>query len=73
MKSDWTSVSRPLRQALRLVAEGDNNLDYSSAEVLLDRGLAVSVTTSARESGAAKLTALHRQAVADMPRNSNGV
>ena len=37
MKGDWTSVSRPLRQALRLVAEGDNSLDYSSAEVHLDR------------------------------------
>ena len=31
-------------------------------------GLAVGVTTSARESGAAKLKALHREAVANMPR-----
>ena len=36
MKSDWTSVSSPLRQVRRLVAEGDQNLDYSSAEVHLD-------------------------------------
>jgi hypothetical protein len=37
MHGDWTSVSRPLRQALRLVVEGDKDLDYSSAEVHLDR------------------------------------
>ena len=37
MRGEWTSVSKPLRQALKLVADGDADLDYSSAAVHIDR------------------------------------
>ena len=36
-KGDWTSVSKPLQQALKLVTEGDKGLDCSSAAVHIDR------------------------------------